>query len=160
MHFGNLETEIASFLSGKINNPKVEVNPIPELEVDFEKVFGKETIIVAFSDEEPDANMKSTSIVLQNTIVTFAFLIQSISLRGSSENLGVYALLGLIKKYMIGYTVNSGTAFSYAGFKMQEKAGNVFQYAVYFKTKMLSMQETDNDNTTGANLQEVTYHQT
>lgn len=157
MDFGNLETQIASFLEVKIDNSAVEVIALPESESEFEKVFRKEKIIVAFSDDEPDANVKSTSIVYQNTNVTFAFLIQSNSLRGSNQKLGVYAIQKLIKKHMIGFTPLGGNAFTYAGFKMQEKANDVFQYAVYFKTKSFEVQETDNDNSSGANLQEITY---
>lgn len=158
MDFRALEINIASFLSSKIGNPKVEVIEIPENESDFKKIFGKEMIVVAFSDEEPDANIKSTSAVYQNTEVTFAFLIQTKSLRGTTDKLGVYELHKLIKKYMVGYQPENGSPFRYAGFKMQDKVDDVFQYAVYFKTKGFSIQETDNNDLPINLVKKVNYY--
>jgi hypothetical protein len=159
MDFAALELAISIFLSSKINNPKVEVNPLPENDADFEKIFGKEVIIVAFSDEEPDMSQKALSMVLQDTEITFAFLIQSKSLRGAHDKLGVYALHRLIKKFIVGYEPTPGLAFRYSGFKMQDKVNDIFNYAVYFKTKGFVAQDTDNDDSEVITLQKVTFNQ-
>jgi hypothetical protein len=159
MDFGQLELTIAAFLKAQINNPRVDVNPLPETEAEFEKIFGKETIIVAFSDEEPNQSQKSISMVFQETEVTFAFLIQTKSLRGGSGKLGVYALHRLIKKHMIGYELFPGTGFRYAGFKMQEKVNDIFSYAVYFKVKGTAIQDTDHDDAEPNLLKTVTFEQ-
>lgn len=159
MDFSALEILIAAFLNGKISNPKVEVNPIPESEADFKKVFGKEVVLVAFSDEEPDTNSKSVGAVYQETEITFAFLIQSKSLRGNEDKLGIYAIHKLIKKHIIGYEPVSGQPFRYAGFKMQDKVDDIFNYAVFFKTKGVAIQYTDNDDSETVNLESLTFKQ-
>lgn len=158
MDFAADELSISEFLQLKINNPLVVVNPLPENEDEFKKVFGKEVIIVAVSDEDPEQAQKALSAVYQESIVTFAFLIQSKSLRGGAGKLGIYALRSLILEHMLGYEPTQGQPFTYSGFKMQDKVDDVFNYAMYFKTKTFVLQETDNDDTEKVNLQVVTYN--
>lgn len=149
------ETAIAEFLTSKIGSEHVSIIPNPDKDEEFERVFGKELIIVAFSDEEPLQDHKSLGMVYQKASVTFAFLIQSNSLRSGQNKLGVYGLYNKLKKHVIGHIPDGGQAFTYAGFKFLAKENGVFQYAAYFKTKTFDAQETDNDDEIKFNLKEV-----
>lgn len=149
------ETAIADFLTEKMGTDHVSIIPNPDKDEEYERVFGKELIIVAFSDEEPLPDQKSLGMVYQEASVTFAFLIQSNSLRGGLNKLGVYGLYKQLKKYIIGHVPSGGQAFTYAGFKFLAKENGVFQYAAYFKTKTFEVQHTDNDDEIKFNLREV-----
>jgi hypothetical protein len=155
MIFDEIETALATFLTSKMGTDHVSIIPNPDKDEEFERVFGKELIIVAFSDEEPSQDQKSLGMVYQEASVTFAFLIQSNSLRSGSNKLGVYGLYKELKKYIIGHVPNGGQAFTYAGFKFLAKENGVFQYAAYFKTKTFEAQQTDNDDEIKFNLREV-----
>lgn len=158
MNYGALELEIVSHLNTGIANTKVTAIPMPEDEAEFSKLFGKEQLIVALSEENPTSESKAMNMVYQETEATFAVLLQSKSLRGTLDKLGIYQLHALVKQHLSGFQLSIGQPMMYAGFKMQDKEVDIFQYAVYFKVKGVVLQSNDFDHTdTPPLLKEVIY---
>lgn len=154
MNFGHLEKEIVAYLNSKNTNSSVHITEMPENESDFPKLFNKENLIVAFSDEEPAPQSKSSSIVYQELVVTFAILIQSKSLRGqeADKKIGIYELHSWIKKHLIGFQLSIGNELKYAGLKMLDKEENVFQFAVYFKMNCCEIEFSSSPSDDNINL--------
>ena len=142
MNFEEAELEISEFLSGKINEQNVEVVPLPEVEKDFEKAWGKLKVIVAFASEDADVNSFTTSGVYQDVTITFSILIQGKSLRGPN---GLYQLAEKIKRVLVGYQPKDGDAMTYGGHKFLDRNNGVFEYGLDFKTRSVRMQNFEEE---------------
>lgn len=142
MDFEQAEQEISQFLADRINESNVEVVPLPEVESEFEKTFGKLKVIVAFSAEESEQSSFSVDGIDQEVTITFTVLVQGKLLRGDR---GVYQLAQKISRLLVGFRPTDGDRMIYAGSKFIGRDNGVFQYGVDFKTRSILMSERDEE---------------
>jgi hypothetical protein len=75
------------------------VEPLPENAADYKKPYSKPRVNIMLLGEKYGAQ-KSTGLIVQETVVTWLFIIESKKLRGPG---GIYQVVELIRKWLIGF---------------------------------------------------------
>lgn len=153
MDYGIVETEIAEYLIGVINDGTINIIPIPEVDGEILPPAGKRQIVVAFAmeDADPDNNV---SFVQQDTSITFTILLQGKLLRGEK---GLYKLAEQIKQALAGFVPTDGREMTFSSHKFIKNDKNVFEYALDFKTETTRIADTSEPAPVGT-LTQVTYY--
>jgi hypothetical protein len=142
MDFEIVENDIVARLQAKIVQDNLTIIPIPEDETEILPVFGQRQIIVAFANEEADAD-ENTSIVTQNTHNTFSVLLQGKKLRGVT---GLYPLAELVKAALIGFKPTDCRELIYSNHRFVKNDKKVFEYVLDFKTEGTRVQVVDDES--------------
>lgn len=153
MDFGSIEEQIAGQLITVINDETINIIPVPEDEQEILPSFGKRQIIVAFSSEDADAD-ENTSVVIQNTHVTFAVLLQGKKLRGDT---GLYELAEAVKLALTGFIPTDCRELTYDSHKFVKNEKKVFEYLLNFKTQGTRVQNISEDTVGAGAFQGATY---
>jgi hypothetical protein len=138
MNLAVVEQEIADWLSQQINDPEIGVEVVPEHDDGLDFPFGTHgQIIVAAAAEEAEADSRSIDVGNQDSSVLFSCLIRSKALRSGK---GIYYLLNLVKRHLVGFVPSGGDALRFTAFKFEKKENAVFEYVADFKTRAKVMQ--------------------
>ena len=152
MNIETTEDDIVTRLQVKLSaETDVTVLAIPEDDVEIQPDFGKRKIIVAFASEEaqPDGN---TSVVAQDTDITFSVLLQGKLLRGDT---GLYNLAAKVKLALVGFRPTDCQQLTYSSFKFVRNDKKIFEYLLDFKTVGVVVEDTE--EASGPPFVDVTY---
>lgn len=137
MNFETVENDIVTKLGTIITDPNITIIPVPEEDTEILPGYGKRQIIVAFASEEADAD-ENTSVVIQNTHITFSLLLQGKKLRGDS---GLYPLAEVVKATLAGFKPTDCRELTYAAHRFLKNDKKVFEYVLDFKTQCTRVQD-------------------
>lgn len=145
-------------LAKNIGSGVIEIAPLPEVDEDFDKAFGKRKLFVAFAGEEAANELKSLSAVSQEVNAMFSVLIRSKTLRDVGVTPGIYTLVALVKKYLVGFSMLSGQPLVYVDTKPEARTSGTFDYVVSFSSKHDCIQDIEEEEQDlGGLLKKVIY---
>lgn len=168
MIYADEEDHIISHLNAKFaeeaivknfDASKIEIVALPEVDEDFDKGFGKRKLFVAFAGEEAENQLTSLSAVSQEANALFSILIKSKTLRDAGTLPGVYSLVILLKKFLVGFEMLGGQPLVYMDTKMESRENGVFNYVATFRSKIQVIQDIEEaEEDLGGLLTQVNYH--
>ncbi len=155
----HLNTKFADDALAKGYNPDlIDISPLPETDEGFEKSFAKRKLFVCYTGEEAENQSTSLSAVSQEANALFGVLIKSKSLRDAGVLPGVYSLITLLKKFLVGFRLLQGEPLVYMDTKMENRDSGTFAYLVTFRSKIQVIQDLEEEETDiGALLKKVNY---
>ena len=140
------------------NAGKIDVSALPEVDEEFDKSFGKRKIYVAYTGEEADQELKSLPTVNQEGTAIFSVLIKSKSLRTKDRLPGSYALIRLLKKFLIGFQLDYGYPLVFVDAKMESHESGIFTHVLNFRSKIYVLQDQQEEEPVlGGKLNKVNY---
>lgn len=155
----NIEDDVVTKLEAGFTASSLDIDvvPLPESEDEVAKAIGKPRVTVAFVSAIAD-KVQSTNEHSYQEDITIVVNVQWKALRG--EN-GCHTLARLIKKYIIGFQPNHcGRCYfkNYQGSNPVRNADDKLWYwDLEFGVKKISVQELDDSETPGANLETLVF---
>lgn len=161
MNYGILETDIVArlnqyFIDNSVSN-LFEAVEIPENEGDYRKAFTKSRATVQYLESDFDPS-SSVNQVVQEEKVRFRVSFEARKLRGEG---GIYQLMDLVKKSLIGYrppNCERVTVYRYTVINFEQ---NLWQPALDFQTRAINVQAfEDEPDPIGGNFVGLTGNET
>lgn len=141
MDYAEIEEEIVEFLKGKLIEPEITIQSLPDTEEQVRPSYSGRKVTVAFAGEEADPP-SGLGPTVQRLVVTFAIVVMGRKLKGDE---GIYKLTNRIKSVMLGCTPSSCQSLNYANQELVKAEGGFFEYALYFKTETFLQEEYEEE---------------
>lgn len=137
-----IETAIVSRLQD-FENLGYTAIALPEKQTDFEKPFLNGKITVCYHSSEY-ATPQATMQVSQHETVNIIISVQSRRLRTLGANIGIYDMIALLRKYLIGF-IPTGALWRMFAKEVQlnkaEFSENLWTYYAIFSVKTLAVED-------------------
>lgn len=138
MFFETLETDLKTRLIAKLG-AQVEVESLPEKEIDYMKPFAKPRVTIAYENSEFSEPM-STNEIHQEEKQLVEILIMARALRGANS---IYSVFDQVRKAIIGFRGTHTKKIYARSFTFKNRVDNIWIYSFLVVCPTVMVEEVD-----------------